>query len=298
MVLLERTPALGSVADYLSSATVGNGRLVFIGGEAGVGKTTFVDRVVSDAGPAVRIAYGACDGSSTPAPLGPLREMLPALPGDVWPPDADRAEVFTRLSEVLGRPGTPYLLVVEDAHWADDATLDLLRHLARRVHRLRALVLVTFRTEEAVGSHALRVLFGDVANASGVRRVDLNPLTGRPLARRIRRFRAEPDRYLASLGGPLPFMRRLRQIDDEIETLTIRLGQAYADRKDDASWRRLAERWDFGEVNDLIERHNRYYPIEARLPMDPRTRDYVKVGGRSYRREPLDAQWILDRFPV
>jgi DNA-binding CsgD family transcriptional regulator/tetratricopeptide (TPR) repeat protein len=177
MVLLERTPALGSVADYLSSATAGNGRLVFIGGEAGVGKTTFVDRVVADAGSAVRIAYGACDGSSTPAPLGPLREMLPALPGDVWPPDADRAEVFTRLSEVLGRPGTPYLLVVEDAHWADDATLDLLRHLARRVHRLRALVLVTFRTEEAVGSHALRVLFGDVANASGVRRVDLNPLT-------------------------------------------------------------------------------------------------------------------------
>ena len=67
--------------------------------------------------------------------------------------------------------------MVEDAHWADDATLDLLRHLARRVHRLRALVLVTFRTEEAVGSHALRVLFGDVANASGVRRIDLNPLT-------------------------------------------------------------------------------------------------------------------------
>jgi hypothetical protein len=51
-------------------------------------------------------------------------------------------------------------------------------------------------------------------------------------------------------------------------------------------------------VNDLIDRHNRWYPIEARLPMDPRTRDYVKVGGRSYRREPLDAQWILDRFPA
>ena len=63
-------------------------------------------------------------------------------------------------------------------------------------------------------------------------------------------------------------------------------------------WRRLAERWDFGEVNDLIDRHNRYYPIEARLPMDPRTRDYVKIGGRSYRREPLDAQWILERFPA
>ena len=126
---------------------------------------------------------------------------------------------------------------------------------------------------------------------------ELNPLTGRPLRRRIRRFRAEPDRYLASLGGPLPFMRRLRQIDDEIETLTARLAHAYAERRDESTWRRLAERWDFGEVNDLIERHNRWYPIEARLPMDPRTRDYVKIGGRSYRREPLDARWILERFP-
>ena len=56
--------------------------------------------------------------------------------------------------------------------------------------------------------------------------------------------------------------------------------------------------WDFGEVNELIERHNRFYPIEARLPMDPRSRDFVKVGGRDYRREPLDASWILALFPV
>src|SRR3954452_5823627 len=177
MVLLERTPALGSAADYLSSASVGNGRLVFIGGEAGVGKTTFVERVVADAGSTVRVARGACDGSSTPAALGPLREMLPALPGDVWPADADRPEVFTRLTEALAAPGTPYLLVIEDAHWADDATLDLLRHLARRAHRLRALVLVTFRSEAAVRNPSLRILFGDVAGSSGVRRINLNPLT-------------------------------------------------------------------------------------------------------------------------
>jgi DNA-binding CsgD family transcriptional regulator len=177
MVLLERTPALGSVSDYLAAAASGHGRLVFIGGEAGVGKTTLVERVVQDAGSTVRVARGACDGSSTPSPLGPLRDMLPALPGGVWPDGAERAEVFTRLSEALGRPGTPTLVVVEDAHWADDATLDLLRHLARRVHHLRALVLVTYRAEEAVGSHPLRLLFGDVGAAAGVRRVDLNPLS-------------------------------------------------------------------------------------------------------------------------
>jgi len=155
------------------------------------------------------------------------------------------------------------------------------------------------RPEDVIGEWGIR----DVTPASQAERrtlhdeAELNPLAYQPLARRIRRFRADPDRYLASLGGPLPFMRRLRQIDDEIDGLTRRLAQAYAERADAASWRRVAQRWDFGEVNDLIERHNRYYPIEARLPMDPRTRDYVKVGGRSYRRERLDAQWILDRFP-
>jgi DNA-binding NarL/FixJ family response regulator len=177
MALLERDAALRSASDYLAAAIKGNGRLVFVGGEAGVGKTTFVDRVVADAGSAVRTGGGTCDGSTTPAPLGPLREMLPSLPGDVWPDGADRAGVFLRLTDALGRPGTPYLLVIEDAHWADDATLDLLRHLARRVHRLRALVLVTFRAEEAVGQHALRILFGDVAGSSGVRRIDLKPLS-------------------------------------------------------------------------------------------------------------------------
>jgi hypothetical protein len=129
--------------------------------------------------------------------------------------------------------------------------------------------------------------------------VEVNPLTGRPLKRRIRRFRPEAARFLASLGGPLAYMQRLRQIDEAIEAHAARLAQAYAEREGDAAaWRRLAERWDFGEVNDLIERHNRFYPIEARHAMDPRTRDYVKVGGRSYRREPLDAAWILDRFPA
>ncbi|HET7138242.1 MAG TPA: hypothetical protein VFI04_07785 [Gaiellaceae bacterium] len=157
------------------------------------------------------------------------------------------------------------------------------------------------RPEEIIGEWGVR----DVTPPSLAEReklldeVEINPLTGRPLRRRIRRFRPEPDRYLASLGGPLPYMQRLRQIDEAIDAHAARVAQAFAEHGDDtARWRRIAERWDFGEVNDLIERHNRYYPIEARLPMDPRTRDYVKIGGRSYRRELLDAAWILDRYPA
>ena len=156
------------------------------------------------------------------------------------------------------------------------------------------------RPEDIIGEWGVR----DVTPPSQAERrqleaeLDVNPLTGAPLRRRIRRFRAEADRYLASLGGPLPYMQRLRQIDDEIEAHTARLTEAYAEHDGDGdAWRRVAERWDFGAVNNLIERHNRWYPVEARLAMDPRTRDYVKVGGRSYRREPLDAAWILERFP-
>ncbi len=128
---------------------------------------------------------------------------------------------------------------------------------------------------------------------------DVNPLAGASLPRRVRRFRPEPDTYVASLGGPLPYMHAPAEIEEEIERHRARLAEAYAE----GGGERLrggdvAASWDFGEVNELIERHNRFYPIEARLPMDPRSRDFVKVGGRDYRRDPLDASWILALFPV
>jgi hypothetical protein len=128
---------------------------------------------------------------------------------------------------------------------------------------------------------------------------DVNPLTGRPLRRRIRNFRSEPDLYLAALGGPLPYMRRLRKIEEETAEQVELLAEAYAEHgSDPEAWRRIAETWDFGEVNELIEKHNRYFPIESRLRMDPRSRDFVKIAGKPYRREPLDAAWVLAQFPA
>jgi len=155
------------------------------------------------------------------------------------------------------------------------------------------------RPEEIIGEWGVR----DVTPASMRERkrleldADVNPLVGRRLRRRVRNFTPQADTYLASLGGPLPYMRRLRQIETEIEAHEQRLATAYEERRDADEWRRTAARWRFDEVNDLIDRHNRWFPVEARLPMDPRTRDFVKVGGRPYRRERLDLAWILDRFP-
>ena len=125
-----------------------------------------------------------------------------------------------------------------------------------------------------------------------------SPLRGRELPLRLRNFRPDAGSYLASLGGPLPYMARLREIDGLTIQHEQRLASAYEQLgRDTETWAAAARRWDFGEVNELIDRHNRWYPAESRLPMDPRTGDYALVNGRSYRRRPLDASWVLERFP-
>src|SRR3954468_15817164 len=153
--MVEREPQLRTLAPYLTEAAGGHGRLVFVGGEAGGGKSTFVRSFVARAGDAARSGFGAGGGSPPPAPPEPLVDLLPALPADVWPSGATSYEVFTRLVAALRTPPTPapYLLVIEDAHWADEAPLDLLRPLARRIHTCHALVLVTYRPEDLPAGH-------------------------------------------------------------------------------------------------------------------------------------------------
>ena len=134
-----------------------------------------------------------------------------------------------------------------------------------------------------------------------------NPSRGKPLALRLRNFTPRADAYLAAARGPLHYMLRLRTIEQRREALEEALDErwrslAAACVGDDARfadvWTVEAARVDLDEVNDLIERHNRWYPVESRLPMDPRTGDYALVNGRDYRLRPLDAEWVLERFPA
>jgi len=138
------------------------------------------------------------------------------------------------------------------------------------------------------------------------RELDFNTLKGRPIRQRLRNATPGADSYVVSLGGPLPYMQRLRMIEDEIAEHERRLGEAWRELADEcggdaerfaARWRRRAARWPFFAVNELIAKHNRYFPIEARLPMDPRTGDFALVHGRRYELEPLDGTWLLERFP-
>jgi hypothetical protein len=118
--------------------------------------------------------------------------------------------------------------------------------------------------------------------------------------------RATVEAYLAAQIMPR-WMERLREIHDELASHRIRLERAHRELGEEAGrdpedfarrWRETARRWNFDYVNGLIEQHNDYYPIEANLPVNPRTGDYVTVTGRPYRREPLGPDWILERFPA
>ena len=164
------------------------------------------------------------------------------------------------------------------------------------------------RAEELLGEWGVRDVTPDAAKVRSGLDESLadSTLKGRPLRRRLRNFTVDAAGYVASMGGPLPYMERLRTIEDLTEWQLGRLERAHralaADCRDAAEfarrWEELAERWSFSEVNDLIERHNRYFPLESRLPMDPRTGDFVRVDGKSYLRRPLDAAWVLERFPA
>jgi hypothetical protein len=135
--------------------------------------------------------------------------------------------------------------------------------------------------------------------------LESSPMRGRPLRERVRNFRPDAESAVRALGGPTIWMRRLRAIEDAVEQHERQLGEAWRTLAEEveepaefaAAWHELAGTWSFAEVNELIERHNRNFPAEARLAMDPRTRDFVHINGRPYVREPLDVRWILDRFP-
>jgi hypothetical protein len=129
---------------------------------------------------------------------------------------------------------------------------------------------------------------------------------GKPLPIRARHFRPSADAYLVATRGPLPYMLRLREIEQRTEALESTLRDAWLLLADECDgdralfrreWSTFAGSQVFDEVNDLIERHNLWYPVESRLPMDPRTGDYALVNGRDYRLALLDADWILERFP-
>ncbi len=178
--LLEREPHLASLLDYAAEARGGAG-LVLVAGEAGVGKSALVERLEHEV-PEARWCWSACDGLFTPRPLGPLFDLAAQLGGELErlsQTESGREALFTALLRQLaaGAPGDLTVIVVEDVHWADEATMDLLRFLGRRLRNAPVLLVVTYRDDSMAAGDPLRLALGDLASSRAARRVTLSPLS-------------------------------------------------------------------------------------------------------------------------
>ena len=177
MELLERGDLLLELSRLLGEADAGAGRLAFVAGEAGIGKTSLVRRFGELVRDRATVLTGGCDPLSTPRPLGPLLDVAPRLPGATVRISEGKDTLFRDVLDAMGGGGRPLVLVFEDLHWADEATLDLVRFLARRIEDRRALLIATYRDDEVGDRHPLRLVLGDVATAPAVRRLVLQPLS-------------------------------------------------------------------------------------------------------------------------
>ena len=179
MELWERSEAL-DLLDMLLRASAESGRVALVAAEAGMGKSTLVAQFARRRGARARVLCGPCDHLVTPRALGPLHDIGRVVRGRLAAgllDGAPREEVFTAFLEELSGPGArPVLVVVEDVHWADEATLDWLTQLGRRIAGLPALLVVTFRDDEVGPEHPLRRTLAALP-AQAITRVPLPPLS-------------------------------------------------------------------------------------------------------------------------
>jgi DNA-binding CsgD family transcriptional regulator/tetratricopeptide (TPR) repeat protein len=205
--ILERDPELAVLRSALADAAHGRGSTVLVYGEAGIGKTRLVNEFLALVQGKAHILWSACDDLITPPALGPFREVSRQLGGRVaglLAAGAPQPDLFSSVLEAMNTKDRPTVVVVEDAHWADAASLDGLKYLGRRMARVSALLVVTFRDDEVPADHPLRYVLGDLP-ADAVRRVPLSSLSRTAVARFTRRTGYSVDEVIAASRGN-PFL--------------------------------------------------------------------------------------------
>ena len=175
-MLIGRDREMTALLSLAEDAARGNGRLVFLEGEAGAGKTALATAFCAALPEQVIVRRGTADHLSTPAALGPLIDAFPVLAELVRSAaPIDRSRLFRQVRAIVSESAS--VLLLEDLHWADEATCDLLRFLARRLEGLPLLVLATFRDDEVTAHHPLSLVIGDVGSAPRITRITLRGLS-------------------------------------------------------------------------------------------------------------------------
>ena len=213
--LLEREPELAELRAAAREASAGRGRVVLLHGDAGIGKTSLASALRAEPPDGTRVLIGSCDAMSTPRTLGPLRDLIPGVGPRLAEAlrAGDRDDVFDAVrDELAAERGT--VLIVEDVHWADEATLDVLRFVARRIAELPAVLVLTYR-DELDRDHGLSRLLGDLGHGDRVDRIALRHLSPAAVRTLTAGSRLDAERVYAMTEGNPYFVSELVASADE-----------------------------------------------------------------------------------
>src|SRR5947207_12309209 len=202
--LLERAGELRALAEHLDSVMASaRGHVTFIAGEAGGGKTELVRRFASGLPSSSTVIWGAGDALATPRPLGPFVDVASVIGGELERLARTEARPHEFAAELLHelRERVPVVMVLEDLQWADAATLDVLRIVARRVESVGALILATHRDDELDRMHPLRRLMGELATGGSVSRLRVSRLSPKGVATLAQPYGVDAAELYRQTGG-------------------------------------------------------------------------------------------------
>ena len=205
MELIEREQQLRNLTDAWSQVRAGKGCIALVSGEAGIGKTSLIESFVAGQRRSARVLWGGCDDMFSPQPLGPFHDIALQIQSDLLQliqSGADRLTISSQFLIHLQKSPTPAIVVLEDLHWADEATLDVVKFLGRRIQLTKTLLILSYRDDEVSSKHPLHFLLGDFPSHFSIRipvpRLSKNAV--KLLAQRAGR-RSE-ELYVATGGNP------------------------------------------------------------------------------------------------
>lgn len=232
-MLLERERHLTALRSLLEAARLGRGHTVVISGEAGIGKSTLTRAFIHEVGEDVRVLRSACEDLSIAEPLAPLfdlaREANWTLP-DTLRSQGERIAVFSEALDVLGSGDRPSVILVEDLHWADDATIDFLRYVSRRIETRPILLILTSRDDERGGRIHVRRIVGAVAPET-VTRMPLEPLSMQAISQLAETAGRDAGQLFELTGGNAFYVTELLRTEPGTHPVSVQDSVLYrADR--------------------------------------------------------------------
>jgi DNA-binding CsgD family transcriptional regulator/tetratricopeptide (TPR) repeat protein len=220
--LVERGEQIADLTTLQRESLTDGGRLALVFGEAGAGKSALLREWAATVTPGATVLWGACDPLSSPRPLGPLADIAPMLDSRLTNliRTGEREGLFEVVLDAL-RSDQALVVVVEDLHWADESTLDLVRFLARRITTTSALLVVTYRDEQLPPADPVRVMLGDVVSQQGVRRIEVPLLSPGAVSQLAAGTGVDPAALYRETGGNAFFVTEVLAAGGDVLPTTV-----------------------------------------------------------------------------